>query len=276
MAIKLTTTAESSGYVKCLVYGESGIGKTMLSATAPNPLIISAEQGLLSLKDHKIPVILIEDHMDLEEAYKFVTTNPKAKNFKTICLDSISDIAEAVLAHFKDNPADGNTHPQAAYGSMADTLMPLIKKFRDIPDKHVYFIAKAKRMKDDYSGITSWMPSMPGQQLGPALPYLFDFVLPMKAGETDKGKKYRYLQTTADVQWLAKDRSGKLAPIDKPDLTYIFDKALGLNQKSTKEEGKEEVKEEVIEEEEHGTEVLEEVKDQEPEGSFDNNFEEAE
>jgi len=234
MAIKLTTTAQSSDFVKCLVYGRAGVGKTVLSDSAPNPIIISAEHGLLSLKDKNIPVIMIEDHSDLEEAYDFITTNKKAKEFETVVLDSISDIAEAVLAYFKKNPIDGNTHPQAAYGSMADVLMPLIKQFRDLPGKHVYFIAKSKRVKDDYTGITSWLPSMPGQQLGPALPYLFDFVLPMRIGETDKGVEYRYLQTKADIQWEAKDRSGKLNTIEEPNLTKLFNKALGLKQESKK------------------------------------------
>lgn len=235
MAIKFTTTADSTKYVKCLVYGKSGIGKTVLAATAPDPVIISAERGLLSLKDKKIPVILIDNHEDLQGAYDLILTDERMQKFKTVVLDSISDIAEAVLAYFKKNPIDGNTHPQAAYGSMADVLMPLIKKFRDIPDKHVYFIAKSKRVTDDYSGVTSWMPSMPGQQLGPALPYLFDFVLAMRAGEDKNGNKYRYLQATADIQWEAKDRSGKLNAIEEPNLTKLFSKALGAKpKKSTK------------------------------------------
>lgn len=228
MAIKLTTTIETSKFIKCLVYGESGVGKTMLSATAPSPIIISAECGLLSLQDFNIPVILIENHEDLIEAYNFVTKDKKAKNFKTIVLDSISDIAEVVLAHFKEYPVDGNTHPQAAYGSMADVLTPLIKKFRDIFNRHVYFIAKSKRVLDEYAGIELMSPSMPGKVLPGSLPYLFDFVLPMRIAETEAGKTYRYLQTRSDMQWMAKDRSGKLSAIEEPNLTKLFTKALSV------------------------------------------------
>jgi len=227
MAIKLTTTKESESHVKCLVHGPAGIGKTVLSSTAPKPIIISAEHGLLSLKDFEIPVIMIENHVDLIEAYEFVTTKKEAKGFQTIVLDSISDIAEVILDYFKKNPENNNTNPQAAYGSYADTLLPLIKKFRDIPDKHVYFIAKTKRIKDDYTGITQWGPSMPGQQLGQNIPYLFDLVLAMRPGEDKDGNKFRYLQTAADIQWEAKDRSGKLSPIEEPHLGKIFDKVLG-------------------------------------------------
>ncbi len=57
MAIRLTTTTESVEYVKCLIYGESGVGKTWLCQTAPKPVIISAEKGLLTLKHVNIPVI---------------------------------------------------------------------------------------------------------------------------------------------------------------------------------------------------------------------------
>ena len=247
MAIKLTTTAQSSNFVKCLVYGRAGVGKTVLSDTAPKPLIVASENGLLSLQDKNIPVIMIENHNDLDDAYEFITTNEKAKGFETIVLDSISDIAETVLAYFKANPIDGNTHPQAAYGSMADVLLPLIKKFRDIPGKHVYFIAKSKRVKDDFTGVTSWMPAMPGQVLGPALPYLFDFVLPMRIGETDKGVEYRYLQTKADIQWEAKDRSGRLKTIEEPNLTKLFKKALKKIKK-----GKEKKESKSVQEDEAG------------------------
>ena len=152
MAIKLTTTSKSSNYVKCLIYGRSGVGKTLLSRTAEKAVIISSEKGLLSLKEYNIPVIMINNHDDLEEAYQLILTSPKAKNIETVVLDSISDIGETILSYFQKNPVDGNTHPQAAYGDYAKVLLPLIKKFRDLPNRHVYFIAKSKRVKDDYSG----------------------------------------------------------------------------------------------------------------------------
>ena len=202
------------------------MGKTTLAATAPKPIIISSEKKLISLKDHDIPVILIENHTDLESAYTFLTTNPKAKRFVTIVLDSISDIAETVLAYFKANPVDGNTHPQAAYGNLADALGPLIKKFRDINDKNIYTIAKSKMVDDQYTNVSMFSPSMPGRVLPENLPYEFDYVFALRIGETEKGTKFRYLQTQGDIQWLAKGCDA-LNSIEKPDLTYIFNKVIG-------------------------------------------------
>ncbi|MCP3685782.1 MAG: ATP-binding protein [bacterium] len=224
MAIRLTTTREASKFIKCLVYGESGMGKTWLIKTCPKPLIISAEKGLMTLSDQDIPVIEINTYEDLEEAFEFVTTREEAKEFETICFDSISDIAENVIADLKAEYPD----PRKAYGDMADKLLAMVKKFRDITNKNIYFIAKAKRVKDDFTGITSWMPSAPGKQLAQALPYLFDYVFPLRMGVTGDGVEYRYLQTNQDIQCIAKSRSvHQLEDRVEPHLGKLFSMALG-------------------------------------------------
>lgn len=258
MAIKLTTTKQDKGHVKCLVYGPSGAGKTRLASTAPNPVIISSEKKLISLKDFNIPVILIENHEDLQDAYDFIMTDKRAKGFETVVIDSISDIAETILSYFKENPVDGNTHPQAAYGSMADTLSPLIKKFSNIPDKHVYVIAKSKMVEDQYTNVSGFSPSMPGKVLGMNLPYEFDFVFAMRMGEREGGEKFRYLQTQADIQWLAKG-SENLDAMEEPNLTKLFKKALATKKKKkvvkkkvepvVEEKEKEEERQEPVDEE---------------------------
>ena len=226
MAIKLTTTAQATKFVKCLGYGESGIGKTTLCKTAPNPIIVSTENGLLSLSDENIPVIEVCDENDLADALLFLTTSDDAKGFETVCVDSISDIAEALLIKFQKESTD----PRQAYGKMAEIMLDYARKFRDIPERHVYITAKAKRLVDDTSGLVSYIPWIPGQQVGPALPYLYDFVLPLRMGLFDDGDggqvETRYLQTQEDIQWIAKDRSGKLDAMEEPDLTKLFAKAL--------------------------------------------------
>ena len=222
MAIKLTTTNISASHVKALVYGRAGVGKTTLCATAPAPIIISAEAGLLSLAAFNIPVIEITSAEDLKDAYLFITTSNDAKRFETVCLDSISDIGEVVLSDEKERAKD----PRQAYGELADRMGKLIRSFRDLKGKHIYFTAKAKRITDEV-GITTWVPSMPGQQLITNLPYWFDLVMPLRIGATEEGESYRYLQTQPDMIWDAKDRSGKLNKLEKPHLTELFNKITG-------------------------------------------------
>lgn len=234
MTIRLTMTNESVSHIKCLVYGEAGTGKTWLCKTAPKPLIISAEKGLLTLKNEKIKVIEISSFKDLEDAYDFVLTDPRAAGIETVCLDSISDIAETVLGEEKENCG---ADPRQAYGAYQDKLLPLIKKFRDLEGKHVYFTAKLKRVVDDFAKVTYYGPSLPGQQLGNNLPYLFDLCMFLGVGEEEDGTQYRYLQTQSDVQHIAKDRSGKLDATEPPDLTHIFEKSLSDIEPDAEPEG---------------------------------------
>jgi len=81
---------------------------------------------------------------------------------------------------------------------------------------------------DTGAGVMKFGPSMPGKQLGPALPYLFDEVFRLYVGQTQQGQKYRAIQTDEDMQYTAKDRSGVLDAIEPPDLTHIFNKLTGV------------------------------------------------
>jgi hypothetical protein len=225
MALQFTTTRDASRLhgVKVLVHGRAGSGKTRLCATAPAPLILSAEAGLLSLQDENIPVITITTIAELDEAYQFCAYSEHAKQFQTICLDSISEIAEVCLTNEKKLSKD----PRKAYGEMQDKMIDRVRWFRDLPGKHVYFSAKQGSVKDEMTGVTLYGPSAPGQKVGPALPYLFDEVFSLETAKSQDGKTYNYLRTGRDLQFEAKDRSGRLDPFEPPNLTTIFEKILG-------------------------------------------------
>lgn len=226
MAIKLTTTAQAAMLhgVKMLVYGKAGMGKTTLCATAPTPIILSAEAGLLSLRGHQIPVIEVRTIDDLTEAFQWATEAAEAKHFETICLDSLSEIAEVVLLNAKRTAKD----PRQAYGELIERMGVTVRSFRDISGKHIYMSAKQESIKDETAGITLYGPSMPGSKLGGQLPYLFDEVFKLGLGRTTEGVEYRYLQTRPDFQSDAKDRSGTLDAMEQPDLTHIINKVLNL------------------------------------------------
>lgn len=224
MALQWSTTrqeAQSHG-IKFLVHGFAGTGKTPLCATAPRPLILSAEAGLRSIGHHDIPVIKITSMDDFDEAYQFCAYSEYMSNFDTVCLDSISEIAEVCLGTEKAL----NKDPRKAYGEMQDKMMARIRWFRDLPGKHVYFSAKAKGVKDEMTGITRYGPSMPGQNLGPALPYLFDEVFSLETFSNPEGLTWTALRTGRGPMHEARDRSGALEPFEQPDLTNIINKIL--------------------------------------------------
>jgi len=223
MAIKLQTTKGIvSRGVKMLVYGQAGAGKTSLIATLPKPIVLSAEGGLLSIADNDVPYIDINSMETLGEAYQWLTESDEAKQYESVALDSISEIAEVVLSAEKKKTKD----PRQAYGALQEQMGDLIRSFRDLPDRHVYFSAKMEKTQDDMGRIL-YAPSMPGNKLAQSLPFFFDEVLALRVEKDADGAIQRALMCESDGLWQAKDRSGKLAAWEAPDLAEVINKIGG-------------------------------------------------
>ena len=220
MAIQLKSTkgAASDG-VKIVTYGAAGSGKTTLIGTLPDPIIISAEAGLLSLQGLDIPYIEITDMASLKEAFAFVASAKDAQAYQSVAVDSVSEIAEVVLNAEKKLTKD----PRQAYGALQEQMTDLIRAFRDLPGKNVYMSAKLEKMQDE-AGRVLYGPSMPGNKLAQMLPYFFDEVLALRVEKDDEGKSQRALMCDSDGLWSAKDRSGKLSAWEPADLGHVISK----------------------------------------------------
>lgn len=244
--MEFTTTSQAvlDTGVKVLVFGEAGYGKTMLAATLPRPLLISAESGLLSLTRaniervygandpticYDIPTIKVATIQDVEQAFMYITNpaNGIKDQFDSIALDSLTEIAEQCLNNAKRSVKD----PRQAYGELIEKMQTLVRSFRDIAGFNVYMSAKMSRNKDELTGITAYGPSMPGAKLGPELPYFFDEVFKLSVGKDQNTQQdFRYLLTQPDLQNVAKDRSGMLAQMEYPHLGMIINKIKGISQ----------------------------------------------
>lgn len=229
MAIKIQSTKDFGvDSIKAVVYGASGVGKTSLALTAPKPIIISAEKGLLSLADHDLPYIETSSANQIDEAHKYLL---KDKEFQTVIVDTISEISEVLLTNFLIHGDEVIAGPlkdaRQGYRMMADAMMPMIRKFRDIPNKHVIFIAKLEIKEDEENGIMMYRPMIPGQVIKNQLPFMFDGVWLMDIVKDKDKKDVRVLQTGISRGKVAKDRSGKLDMFERPDLSHIFAKIKG-------------------------------------------------
>ena len=223
MAINLKRTGTlSANGVKLLVYGQAGAGKTSLIRTLPNPIVLSAEGGLLSIQDADLPFIEVNSMDDLNEAYEWLTSSEESAQFDSVALDSISEVAEVVLQYELKRNKDG----RAAYGELNSTMQELIRSFRDLPGKHVYFSAKLEKSQDEM-GRMLYNPGMPGKSLTQGLPYFFDEVLALRVEKDAEGNTQRALMCDSDGLWAAKDRSGKLDAWEAPDLGAIIAKIGG-------------------------------------------------
>lgn len=224
MAISVKSTGSlSANGVKMLVYGQAGAGKTSLIRTLPNPIVLSAEGGLLSIQDASLPYIEINSIGDLMEAYSWLMS-PEGQQYKSVALDSISEIAEVVLNAEKKIAKD----PRQAYGAMQEQMADMIRAFRDLPGRHIYMSAKLEKSQDE-TGRILYAPSMPGNKTGQSLPYFFDEVLALRVEKDADGNTQRAIMCDSDGLWLAKDRSGKLGAWEAPDLGEIIAKIGGAS-----------------------------------------------
>jgi phage nucleotide-binding protein len=221
ISVKRTGGLSASG-VKVLVYGQAGAGKTSLIKTLPSPIVLSAEGGLLSVQDSDLPYIEVDGMETLKEAWLWLTESKEAQAYRSVALDSISEIAEVVLNAEKKATKD----PRQAYGAMQEQMADIIRAFRDLPGRHVYMSAKLEKTQDEMGRIL-YAPSMPGNKTGQSLPYFFDEVLALRIERDGEGNTQRALMCDGDGLWLAKDRSGKLAGWEAPDLGEIIAKIGG-------------------------------------------------
>jgi len=218
--LKSTSTVKS-GSIKMLAYGQAGSGKTSLIPTLPAPVILSAEGGLLSISHKEIPFLDISDMDALREAYKWLAESDEAKQFASVAIDSISEIAEVCLGKEKALAKD----PRAAYGEMQTTMAEIIRSFRDLP-RHILMTAKLEKAQDEM-GRMLYSPSMPGNKTGQSLPYYFDIVAALRVEKDAEGVTQRAMMLESDGMWQAKDRSGKLDQWEAPDLGDIIKKIGG-------------------------------------------------
>jgi hypothetical protein len=225
--IKSTAQAGDEG-IKTLVYGRSGVGKTPLLATAPNPFIISGEKGLLSLKrcNPPLPYADFTNYAQLMDICSWLISSHEARQFYTIALDSISETTEVQLQELLKK----NKDPRKAYGELATEGMTLIRWFKNLEWKSTVIIAKEEYDKDEGTGMMMFQPSLPGKQLPQKIPYLFDETFRMLVGKDAAGKDVRYLRTRLTATEIARDRSGMLDEFEPANLTYIYNKILGNSQ----------------------------------------------
>lgn len=229
MAISLKRTGElGSQVVKILITGESGSGKTRALAHLDDIVILSAEEGLLSIREANKPYIEVKSIADLYEAYDWLTKSEEARQFKAVGIDSLSEIAEVVLAAEMEKPTKGGQkNPLAAYGEMQTKMAGVIRAFRDLPGRHVAMTSKIEKGMTEM-GELRYVASMPGKKLTADLPYFFDEVVVVRVHKNEKGEVERSFQCHDDGTWHAKDRSGRLNMWEPYHLQNVIEKIVGM------------------------------------------------
>jgi len=219
--------------VKALIYGQPGSGKTPMLNTLPRPVLLATEPGLLSMRDSLIPTWEAYTPEKIEEFFAWFFQSAEVKNFDSLAIDSGSQLAEIRLTRELKRNKDG----RKAYGELSRSCMEDFSKLFFMPQKHIFMNCKMQRAEvgknvvvegGQFSVEMSYQnqPYFPGQDLNIKVPHLYDEILFVgEATIPGLGKKVA-IRTKGTDEIMARDRSGRLAELEPPDLGLLIQKAM--------------------------------------------------
>jgi hypothetical protein len=159
---------ENLDYLKILVYGRNGRGKTKFGATGPKPIIIDCdERGTPSARRVKgAKKFRVTTWEDIDLAYWWL----KAGNHdrETVVIDTVSGLASMAMKFVlgdlasRDPTLDPKLPIQKHWFKVTELMKTEIKKFRNL-DMHVVFLAQERRDNfddDDTDGMPEVIPAL--------------------------------------------------------------------------------------------------------------------
>lgn len=249
--------AEKKG-VKAFLLGSYGVGKTSLLRTLDpsRTLFLDFEAGDLSVQD--VPVDQVrpktwqecrdlacflagpdpdsaEDAVYGQTHYDAIKDHFDGLNldkYDTIFIDSITVAGRICFKWSQQQPdafnKDGKPDTRGAYGLHGRQMIKWVTQLQHAREKNVIFVCLLDAKEDDF-GRSYWSPQIEGKKAANEIPGIVDEVLTMAIIQPEEGASYRAFVTNPDNEWNypAKDRSGRLAPIEEPDLGKLITKLTG-------------------------------------------------
>jgi hypothetical protein len=211
---------------KALIYGPPGSGKTPLINTAPRPLMLACEPGLLSMRGSKVPTYPAFTGDAIDDFFKWFFGSTETKNFDTIAVDSVSQLCEIYLTDLMTGKSKSGQkiHGMVAYGTMATKVKEHLSGLYFTQNKHTYLIAKQESYEDN--GMRIKRPWFPGKQLPIDIPHMYDAVLQLDTQNVPGHGQQKAFRCIGSIDVVARNRTGTLAEFEYPDFSAIVKKVM--------------------------------------------------
>lgn len=244
--LKIEPIAPVPEYLNILLYGDSGVGKTVLAGSASvvkemaPVLFIDIEGGTMSLS-HSYPDcerVRVKTWADMQKVYDDLYAGKGG--YKTVVVDSLTEAQKFSMDRIMIDlsktgrksgaDVDVDTPSEKEWGKNINQIRFMVRAFRDLP-LNVVFTALRKEDKER-SGLMLTKPSLPGKLAGEVAAFV-DVVCYYYMKSKD-GATNRYLLTKGTEAQVAKDRSDRLPTVvENPTMEKLYD--LMFNQPTTKE-----------------------------------------
>lgn len=245
--LTIEPVTQRAPYLKILVYGESGTGKTRFAGSADEVpelrpvLLIDFEGGTETLKScyPNVEQIRVTSWKQMQHVYDAL--HKDRHGYRTVVIDSLTEVQKFNMYNIMHDLAtarpdlDPDVPGMREWGKSLEQIRRFVRGFRDLP-MNVVFTALQREDKNQLSGRVTTLPSLPGKGASEIAGFLdlvlYLYVKRIKEGDSQVDKRLMLTMKTDTV--IAKDRTAKLPPIiESPTLKQIWEIT-----KKTQETGK--------------------------------------
>lgn len=248
--------AKESKGVKALILGKAGIGKTSLLWTLPpeKTLFVDLEAGDLAVEGCQVDTLRPETWKDCQDLACFIggpnislrddqqysqahynyccEKYGDAKSidkYENIFVDSITVASRMCFQWCKGQPEafskDNKPNLLGAYGLLGQQMVGWITHIQHTRNKNVFFLCILDEKMDDFNRKV-FSSQVEGVKTANEMTGIVDEVLTMAEikGEDNIGYRAFITKTINEYGYPAKDRSGRLEPIEEPNLFKLVEK----------------------------------------------------
>lgn len=234
--LQVRRPASEAPFLNMMIYGGSGVGKTLLTGTAAQVeemspmLVIDAEEGSMTLNAlkevaDKIDVVPMRDWRKMQSVYNDLYTG--RHRYKTVTIDSGTEVQNLamndVLGHDGKVLDTGVTPEFKDWFKNTEQIRRMIRAFRDLP-MHTIITALEMDYQDPRTKAMMKRPAF-SNKLSQQIPAFFDVVFYMYVKEVSGDKpNLRLCLTDKTDRVVAKCRTqGVPTLIENPTMPVIYD-----------------------------------------------------
>lgn len=212
MALSIQKIADRDEFVRLLVYGAQGVGKTTWAASAPNPVFLDYENSSETLRGTPLENVPLagtrKELANPDNVLDFIKSN---NPYDTYIIDSVTSMNDTLLMEHMRG-VSGRDKDLALFGDFRKMNNVLKRIFYELitVKKNVVLIAHQKTWRDtETNKVLEYRPRLP-PEAEDAITRLVNEVFYLETKNSLKGPANRILHVDSQGKILAKNRRANL------------------------------------------------------------------